>query len=411
MNCQSMIERTKRTTRLLIIISALCLLALLASPLTAFAQIEKVSEAHRQALIAVKEHKLPPPFVAWSFAAANTAALQAFEATRGSWLAYQTAFYRTWSILLDRELPALTELKVTALNESQRSEIRVGLTEASKLLRKMGPALKAATEKTAKDLDREFMGSWRPTPPEYAPALFPQWRTMPLWGAVATEDLQKGLAPLDWRGSTFKRELLEVASIGDAKSSERTLEQTQIAHFWAAERGTVTPPGMWIEIALSLLERGKRPAQEAASVMLILSQALSDAGVSCWSMKYGFNIWRPVTAIRDLLPGHRDWTPLLDTPPFPGYVSGHSTFSSASATVLQTLLNAGPISAKSEGLPNVIRRYSSLWAAAEEAGKSRVYGGIHFDSDNRDGLELGHRVGCSVLRKAGRSDCKRYVQY
>jgi membrane-associated phospholipid phosphatase len=390
---------------------AVSIAATLLAPAASFAQIEVVTEVHRTALEVVRQHKMPPPLAAWSFAIANVSAQQAFEASQSSWLAYRTAFYRTWSMIVEKELPALTRIKESIQTNQQKEEIRIGMTAATSLMKKYRLNYQAAIVAAKTSPDREFMGDWRPTPPAFAPPLLPNWGSMRLWGTMSHEELQKGLTPLDWRSSASKRELLEVVSMGDANSTERTPDQTQMATFWAAEAGTITPPGMWIEIALTLLESARRTPREAASTMLILSQALSDSGVSCWNLKYAHSVWRPISAIRDLLPGHRDWEPLLESPPFPGYVSGHSTFSAAAATVLQTLLKPGPITARSEAHPGVVRKFSSLWAAAEEAGKSRVFGGIHFESDNRDGLELGHLAGCSALKRAGINTCQRYVQY
>jgi membrane-associated phospholipid phosphatase len=403
-----LIARIARTFRSCAICFAFAVSLL--TPIESFSQGEEVFEVHRTALEVVRQHKLPPPLAAWGFAIANASAQKAFDSSQGSWLAYRTAFYRTWSAIVDKEIPALTRIKNSVNGNQQKEDVRIGLIAASNLMKKYRPALLEAMGKEHSLPERESMGQWRPTPPTHAPPLFPKWGAMLLWGTMSHQDLQKGLTPLDWRSSTSKRELLEVVSLGDAFSTERTPDQTQMATFWAAEAGTVTPAGMWIEIALTILERSRRSSRDAAFTMLILSQALSDAGVTCWNLKYTHSAWRPVSAISDLLPGHRDWVPLLETPPFPGYVSGHSSFSSAAATVLQTLLKPGAITARSEAHPGVIREFASPWAAAEEAGRSRIFGGIHFESDNVDGLELGYRAACGALKRAGINDCHRYFQ-
>jgi hypothetical protein len=137
-----------------------------------------------------------------------------------------------------------------------------------------------------------------------------------------------------------------------------------------------------------------------------LNVALADAGIASWDAKYAFNFCRPVTAIRNAADDGNpatqpdaNWTPLIATPPFPSYTSGHSTFSAAAATVLAGFFGDDSLAfaATSEGTPGVTREFTSLWAAAEEAGISRIYGGIHYDFDNTDGLNSGKQIGQYVL--------------
>ena len=115
------------------------------------------------------------------------------------------------------------------------------------------------------------------------------------------------------------------------------------------------------------------------------------------------------TRYRDPAGGHRlnpdtvtdpDWLPLLNTPAFPEYVSGHSTFSGAASTVLASFLGCDqvPFTVGSESLPGVTRSYDSLSAAAEEIGMSRIYGGIHFLSADLDGLASGRAIGSYVSK-------------
>lgn len=145
---------------------------------------------------------------------------------------------------------------------------------------------------------------------------------------------------------------------------------------------------------------------ENARLFAVLDVALADAGVCAWDSKYQYNFWRPVTAIRA---GDTDgnpataadptWKPLLDTPPFPSYVSGHSTFSAAAATVLADFYGTDRVRFTSgdDTLPGVTRTFKSFSAAAAEAGQSRIYGGIHWQFDNQDGLALGRKIGQYVF--------------
>jgi membrane-associated phospholipid phosphatase len=112
-----------------------------------------------------------------------------------------------------------------------------------------------------------------------------------------------------------------------------------------------------------------------------LNTAQADAFIACWDAKFAYWSLRPVTAIRQLV--DPSWTSYITTPPFPSYVSGHSTTSAAAATVLSAVFPGNA---------------DELAAMAEEAAASRLYGGIHFRSDNEVGLEMGRRVGATAVR-------------
>jgi hypothetical protein len=133
----------------------------------------------------------------------------------------------------------------------------------------------------------------------------------------------------------------------------------------------------------------------------LLNISMADAAILCWEGKFGFRYWRPITAIHEAaLDGNPDTTPdntwdsLLTTPPFPSYPSGHSTFSGAAAMALARFFGTDAIrfSVGSEGTPGVLRTFDGFWAAALEAGRSRIYGGIHYEFDNQEGLRTGHEL-------------------
>ena len=143
--------------------------------------------------------------------------------------------------------------------------------------------------------------------------------------------------------------------------------------------------------------------------------ALADAGIASWDAKYSYGLWRPVDAIRkaesDGNPGTQadeSWLPLLKTPPFPSYTSGHSTFSGAAAEVLTHMFGDNvSFSSEADGHTGLAQRpladglvakrsFDSFRQAAEEAGMSRIYGGIHYSFDNTAGLTAGQLVGAFV---------------
>lgn len=177
-------------------------------------------------------------------------------------------------------------------------------------------------------------------------------------------------------------------------SRSLTEEQKLIARFWADDAMlTFTPPGHWIAILIQIAERDALPAEQIASTLAKLGVAQADAFIACWATKFRYNLLRPVTYIKR----HIDpaWEPLILTPPFPEYTSGHSAQSGAASALLTSALGEGfafvDTTHVDEGWGE--RSFPSFAAAAEEAALSRLYGGIHFRFGNEKGLEQGRAVG------------------
>lgn len=201
----------------------------------------------------------------------------------------------------------------------------------------------------------------------------------------------------------YAQEFAQVRSLGSVNSATRTADQSQIATFWAAGGGTVTPPGMWNQIASGIAGGRNLTLDESSRLFATLNMGLADAAIAAWDAKTFYNNWRPVTGIRmaDLdgnsaTEADQSWAPLLTTPEFQAYVSGHSTFSAAGATILAGVFGDSLQFTVTDENGNV-RTFTSLSAAANEAGMSRIYGGIHWMSDNTAGLALGQQVGLAAL--------------
>lgn len=245
-------------------------------------------------------------------------------------------------------------------------------------------------------------GQWRPTPGAYSPGLLPRWGevtpfTMPSGAQFRAPDAPT-LSSIE-----YARDYAEVKALGAKNSTIRTADQSQIAQFWAAGGGTVTPPGMWNEIANGFIDKSNASLAENARNLAILNTTLADAAIACWDSKYAAAFWRPVTAIRE---GANDgnaateadgaWESYLATPPFPTYASGHSTFSRAGATVLESIYGTNtPFTVSSIG---TTRQFLSFNDAANEAGRSRIFGGIHFEFDNVVGQTMGDQIARQSLQ-------------
>ncbi len=194
--------------------------------------------------------------------------------------------------------------------------------------------------------------------------------------------------------SDFHKEAMEVYGA----KAKLTPEQIQIARSWSDDPMlSTTPPGHWVSIARQIIERDNVALERQVEIMARLGVGLADAFIGCWDAKYRFDLVRPVTYIRR----HIDpaWEPLLITPPFPEYPSGHSTQSGAAEVILTDLFGENfafdDLTSTRDGLAP--RTFPSFRAAAEEAGISRLYGGIHFRSAIVLGLEQGRCIGKYVL--------------
>ena len=256
------------------------------------------------------------------------------------------------------------------------------------------------------DTGSDAVGKWQPTAPFYGPGLDAQWATLDTF-ALDTPDQLRPDAPPDVHSDAFLAAYNEVKELGASNSATRTLDQANSARFWAAGVGTYTPPGMWNDIAAKLLDQGSVGLSATAKLFAQLNIAMADAAIAAWDAKYVYDYVRPITIIREAqnlndarFEEDRDWFPLIPTPPFPEYVSGHSTFSAAAATILTDFFgNTTSFSITSKSLANgtMPRDFDSFWDAAFEAGESRVFGGIHYRFSSEAGYELGGSIGDLVL--------------
>jgi hypothetical protein len=252
------------------------------------------------------------------------------------------------------------------------------------------------------------IGQWRPTAPMYMPAENPQWANLTPFALTSPNQFDPS-GPPDLSSQAFADAVNKTESLGAANSTTRTADQTQIANFWKDGPGTYTPSGQWNDIADQIATAQGDSLAADARMLAELNVAEADAAITAWNTKYTYNLWRPVTAIQNAnsfanagIVQDPNWQPLIVTPPFPSYISGHSTFSAAAADVLSNFFGANYAFSYTDpslgSLPGVTRSYTSFTQAAQEAGESRIYGGIHYEFDNQDGLAAGQQVGNWVLQ-------------
>jgi PAP2 superfamily len=249
-------------------------------------------------------------------------------------------------------------------------------------------------------------GDWVPTPPAYAPAVDPQWGNVTPFALASASQFQPPPPPAI-TSAEYAQEVNQVEMLGGTTSTVRTPDETALARFWSDLPGTFDPPGHWNQITEIVAIKTGSNLEQSARAFALVDIALADAGIEAWNVKYTYNTVRPVTAIRDgadgvnpLITSNPTWTPLWNTPAFPSYISGHSTFSSAAAAALDSIFGSH-FSFTDPGDPTedlVPRHFASFDQAAQEAGMSRIYGGIHFMSDNVYGLQVGGEDGQYVVQ-------------
>lgn len=278
--------------------------------------------------------------------------------------------------------------------------------------------------KETRGLDRYHQlrqkGKWQPTPPDYMPAVEPHWgkiRPFVMDSAAQCKPLPPTLFD-SLPASPFYREAQQVYTLSKEKDPEKAL----IARFWddnphvSYTKGHVTyfkqkltPGGHWLSIATTAIKDKKLNLMQAAETYVLVTTSLADGFISCWDAKYKYESIRPETYIEAYM--DQDWDPLIQTPPFPEYPSGHSVISAAAATALTHLFgdNYAFTDSTQLVLELPVRRFKSFYEASDEAGMSRIYGGIHFMPANTLGARQGRQVGKLVTsrlktRKDGRSE-------
>ncbi len=258
---------------------------------------------------------------------------------------------------------------------------------------------------------RQQPGYWTTTPPGYFDPVEPHWGKLRPF-LLDSADQYRPAPPSPWSmdpSSSFYRDMQEVYRITGSLSEEQRL----IANFWDCNpfyldfQGhfntgikKISPGAHWMGIAGIACRDAGLDFGATLWVHTALALGLADAFISCWDEKYRSEYIRPETAIQSTL--DPSWEPLLQTPPFPEYTSGHSVASNAAATVLTALLGSRPFIDSVEipyGLP--ARPFTSFEDAAAEASISRLYGGIHFRPAVEQGVWQGVEVGRCCIRRLG----------
>lgn len=244
-------------------------------------------------------------------------------------------------------------------------------------------------------------GVWRPTPPGYAGPVGVNWPYVTPFALLSADQFQPAPPPaLDSRA--YAEAVFEVQVLGERNSRWRTRDQTEIAWFWADDFGGVSPVGRWSLVAQIISKKKHLTLEQNARLFALLNIALADSCIAAWDCKYKYNLWRPITAIREAdTDGNyftvpvRAWDSLLPNPAFAEFVSGHSSFGGAAARILALFCRTDNVAFTLESTHPLAaaRRFKSFSQANHENGRSRIYAGIHFRFADISGQALGRKVG------------------
>jgi hypothetical protein len=332
----------------------------------------------------------------------------AVDATAAPGASVDAAVATTAHAVLVRLAPMQRPMLDAALNgtlakiadgQDKTDGISIGAQIAEKLL-----ALRQADGADAKVAftPKPGPGLYQLTPPHNLPAILPHWGNVTPFVLRSRSGLEfKG--PPTIASSAFARDFEEVKSIGARNSATRTADQTAAAIFWTVQ--TAVP---WHAAARAASITKQLSITENARLFALLSMATADSQIIAFDEKYKRPFWRPITAIRaaiDLdipgLKGDPDWEPLTVTPPQPDYPSAHCIFSGAAEAVLRAFFGSDEVnvSVTAPGPFGVTRTYRKFSEMTQEVENARVWSGIHFRTADRDGVEVGRKIGEIVMRE------------
>ena len=260
-------------------------------------------------------------------------------------------------------------------------------------------------------VEQQVDGRWVPTPPMYAQAVEPHWKEIRCMVMDSCSQCKPPRPPfynIKDKNCQYFKALMEVKTIGDSL----TQEEKDIADFWDDNpfKMNVTghamyatkkfsPPGHWMNIVGIAAKEAKADFATTVAAYTETSIALFDGFIACWDEKFRSNYVRPETVINKYFT--TDWSPYIQTPPFPSYVSGHATISAAAAEVMSSWfgnrLSFTDTSSLEFGIKS--RKIVSFRDAAKEAAMSRLYGGIHYRFDNDEGNKIGVTIGQLIVQR------------
>jgi hypothetical protein len=232
--------------------------------------------------------------------------------------------------------------------------------------------------------------------PTILPAV-PNWGKRKPWAMTGGSQFRPGPPPA-LTSERWARDLNEIKAVGSRNSTQRTPEQTAIARFWEA-----TAPAVYWPVARSVATVPGRDVTANARLMAIAAMAMDDALIAVFDAKYTYNLWRPITAIRNADTDGNDaterdpsWTSFIDTPMHPEYPCAHCIVSASLGAVLQAEIGNGAtptLSSSSPFAPGAVRTWKTVPEFVQEVAVARIYDGVHYRNSTEVGSAMGKQIG------------------
>jgi hypothetical protein len=209
--------------------------------------------------------------------------------------------------------------------------------------------------------------------------------------------------PPSLRSHRYTHDYNDVKKVGGVDSTDRPKDRADVARFYAVAE----PVDIYFLAARQASLAQGKSLSENARIFALVGIAIFDAAVACFDSKYFYDFWRPVTAIHlassdgnDNTDADANWAPLVFTPPFPSYPSGHASFGGASRRVLERMFgkDGHAITLSHPQVPDVVLHYASWKQITDDVNDARVYGGVHYRFDQEAGAQQGRRIGAYILR-------------
>ncbi len=252
-------------------------------------------------------------------------------------------------------------------------------------------------------------GEWQATPTcpivNGAPAgVFSHWGNVTPFGVRSISEFLLDPPPA-LTSREYAKAYNEVKAVGSLKSTERPQDRADVVILYASSSSTLIFNLAAREI---ISEEGGHSLSENARAFALINMAISDGAFASFFNKYHYNFWRPETAIHaGDTDGNRDtdpdagWAPFISTPCFPAYPSNHGSLSNAGAEVLRHLYGESghALTVSNPAIPNIVLHYGSFGQITDDISDARVYGGIHFRTDQTAGTRLGRAIGSAVYEE------------
>ncbi len=397
-------------------------LVLAASAFATAAHADVIVDWNQELLSAIEATNMAPPRAARAMAMVHTAQFEAVNSIDRNFRSHQQYF--NCPTATNKEAAAaqaaadvmlnLFPTRVTQINSrlnAQLNAIPNGITKTDGVTLGSQSALAMLNNRSTDNSTNSVTftngtqpGAWR-TVPASASAILPHWGSVRPFVVNSSSQFAAPAVP-SLTSDQYTAAYNEVKELGSLNSATRTQYQTDTAFLWRAGGNTVTPPGQWNKVAQQVATGQNLSIEQSSRLFALLGLAVADAGVTAWETKYTQLFWRPETGIQlgdtdgnANTAGDATWVPLFATPNHPSYTSGHSTFSSAAAAILRNFVGSDSFNFTVTG-DGRTRDYSSFTDAMNEAGMSRIYGGIHWQFDNVGGLAAGTGIGNWVFGNA-----------